>query len=50
MTFHDGKPVTVEDVIFSYQATMGDKSPMYKPFSTNIASIEKTGPEACASS
>ena len=46
MTFHDGKPVTVEDVIFSYQATMGDKSPMYKPFSTNIASIEKTGPDS----
>ena len=25
---------------------MGDKSPMYKPFSTNIASIEKTGPDS----
>ena len=43
MTWHDGKPVTVEDVIFSYQATSGDKAPMYKPFVTDIASIEKTG-------
>lgn len=45
MKWHDGKPVTAEDVIFSYQATMGDKAPMYKPFATNIASMEKTGPD-----
>ena len=44
MTWHDGKPVTVEDVIFSYAApAMGDKAPMYKPFVTDIASMEKTG-------
>jgi peptide/nickel transport system substrate-binding protein len=45
MKWHDGKPVTAEDVVFSYQATMGDKSPMYKPFSSNIASMEVTGPD-----
>ena len=44
MKWHDGKPVTAEDVVFSFQATMGDKSPMYKPFSSNIASMEVTGP------
>lgn len=46
MKWHDGKPVTVEDVVFSFQATMGEKSPMYKPFTTNIVSIEKTGPDS----
>ena len=40
-TWHDGKPVTVEDVIFSFEAPAGDKSPMYKPFVANIASMEK---------
>lgn len=39
--WHDGKPMTVEDVIFSFQAPAGDKSPMYKPFVANIASIDK---------
>ena len=43
MKWHDGKPVTVDDVIFSFQAPAGDKAPMYKPFVTDIAAIEKTG-------
>jgi len=43
MKWHDGKPVTAEDVIFSFEATMGDKAPMYKPFASNIASMEKIG-------
>ena len=43
MKWHDGKPVTVEDVIFSFEAPAGDKAPMYKPFVTDIATIEKTG-------
>ncbi|MBV8913610.1 MAG: hypothetical protein JOZ05_11300 [Acetobacteraceae bacterium] len=41
--WHDGKPVTVEDVVFSFEAPAGDKSPMYKPFVTNIARVEATG-------
>jgi peptide/nickel transport system substrate-binding protein len=40
-TWHDGKPMTADDVIYSFQAPAGDKSPMYKPFVSNIASIEK---------
>jgi peptide/nickel transport system substrate-binding protein len=44
MTWHDGKPLTIEDVIFSLEApAMGDKAPMYKPFVSDIASLEKTG-------
>jgi peptide/nickel transport system substrate-binding protein len=44
MKFHDGKPVTVDDVIFSYEAPMlTDKSPMFRPFVTDIDRIEKTG-------
>lgn len=44
MTWHDGKPVTIEDVIYSFEApAMGDKAPMYKPFVADIAKLEKTG-------
>jgi peptide/nickel transport system substrate-binding protein len=43
MKWHDGQPVTVEDVIFSFEAPAGDKAPMYKPFVTDIVAMEKTG-------
>lgn len=43
MTWHDGQPVTLDDVMFSFQAPATDKAPMYKPFVANIAGIEKTG-------
>ena len=36
-------PVTVDDVIFSFEAPAGDKAPMYKPFVTDIEAIEQTG-------
>ncbi len=43
-TWHDGKPVTVEDVLFSLQAPAnGNFSPMYKPFVINIAEASATG-------
>jgi peptide/nickel transport system substrate-binding protein len=41
MRFHDGTPVTLDDVIFSFMAPKGDKVPMYKPFVANIADIKK---------
>jgi peptide/nickel transport system substrate-binding protein len=41
MKWHDGKPVTADDVIFSYTAPLGDEVPMYKPFVRNIEKIEK---------
>ena len=45
MKWHDGKPVTAEDVKFSFEApNMGDEAPMYKPFVKNIDSVTVTGP------
>lgn len=42
--WHDGQPVTVEDVIFSFTAPgEGNMAPMYKPFVSNIASVTATG-------
>jgi peptide/nickel transport system substrate-binding protein len=39
-TWHDGKPLTPEDVVFSFMApATGDKSPMYKPFVANIKDV-----------
>jgi len=40
MKWHDGKPVTVEDVKFSFEAPLSGEVPMYKPFVNNIESIE----------
>ncbi len=41
MMWHDGQPVTVDDVVFSFEApAMGDEAPMYKPFVQGITSIE----------
>ena len=38
--WHDGKPLTADDVVFSFKApSMGDKSPMYKPFVANVADV-----------
>lgn len=41
MKWHDGRPVTADDVIFSFTAPMGDEVPMYKPFVTIVDKIEK---------
>ena len=39
--WHDGKPMTVDDVVFSFEApAMGNKSPMYKPFVANIKEVK----------
>src|SRR5215472_7887540 len=44
MKWSDGQPVTIQDAEFSLVApNIGDKSPMYKPFVQNIASVEVTG-------
>lgn len=43
MKWHDGKPVTIDDVIYSFEAPAGSKAPMYKPFVTDIAAMEKVG-------
>jgi peptide/nickel transport system substrate-binding protein len=41
MKWHDGQPVTADDLIFSFQAPAGEEAPMYKPFVSRIANIEK---------
>ncbi len=41
--FSDGSPVTVEDVIWSYQTIGTDGSPRYTGSWSNVESIEKTG-------
>lgn len=41
--WHDGTPLTRDDVIFSFLVPQGDKVPMYKPFVSNIAAIEPVG-------
>jgi peptide/nickel transport system substrate-binding protein len=46
MKWSDGQPVTIDDAAFSLEAPgYGDKSPMYKPFVRNIASVTITGPD-----
>ncbi|WP_288940248.1 extracellular solute-binding protein [uncultured Roseovarius sp.] len=44
--FSDGSPVTVADVIWSYE-TLGTKGhPRYRTFQDQVASIEQTGPRS----
>ena len=43
MEWHDGEPVTPQDVVFSFEAADGGEAPMYAPFTDNIASMEVTG-------
>jgi peptide/nickel transport system substrate-binding protein len=43
LTFHDGAPVTPEDIVFSFTTPQGDMVPMYKPFVTSIESITYEG-------
>lgn len=40
MKWHDGKPVTAEDVKFSFEAPMTGEVPMYKPFVSIIDKID----------
>lgn len=44
MKWHDGPPVTAEDVKFSFEAAVSGEAPMYKPFATNIDSIDIVDP------
>ncbi len=46
MKWHDGQPVTIDDVIFSFQAPMGEEVPMYKPFVTSIDKMEAKGADS----
>ena len=44
MKWSDGRPITIEDAVFSLVAPgISDKSPMFKPFVANIANVQATG-------
>src|SRR5690606_32096764 len=40
MMWHDGQPVTVEDVKFSFEAPNTGEAPMYAPFTSRVTNIE----------
>ncbi len=41
--FHDGEPIKVEDVIFSFNILRDEGSPLYRYYYANVSEIEKTG-------
>lgn len=43
MTFHDGKPVTLDDVVYSFEIASNEKAPMFRPFMSDVERMEKTG-------
>lgn len=40
MKWHDGEPLTAEDVKFSFDAAGGGEAPMYGPFTNNLDAVE----------
>jgi len=42
--WHDGKPVTVEDVIFTFNLLIKEGTPFYRFYYGSVASVAKTGP------
>ena len=44
--WHDGKPVTPEDVIFSFNALTTEGAPIYRYYYANVVKAEKVGPRA----
>ena len=41
--WHDGKPITVEDVIFSFNILRSKGRPFYRFYYGNVSRVEKTG-------
>jgi microcin C transport system substrate-binding protein len=44
--WHDGRPITPEDVIFTVEAFRGMVAPAYRRIGQSIARVEKTGPHS----
>jgi microcin C transport system substrate-binding protein len=42
--FHDGSPMTVEDVIWTFETLRTKGHPLYRSYYGAVASVEKTGP------
>jgi microcin C transport system substrate-binding protein len=41
--FHDGSPITADDVIFSFNALVTKGQPLYRVYYGNVAKVEKLG-------
>lgn len=41
--WHDGQPITVEDVIWTFETLRDKGAPFYRAYYGNIATVEKTG-------
>ena len=41
--FHDGSPITVEDVMFSFETLTTKGHPLYRLYYANVAKVEKLG-------
>ena len=45
--FHDGSPITADDVVFSFETLTGDKAhPRLRQYYYDVVKVEKTGPHA----
>ena len=42
--FHDGSPITVEDVLWTFETLRTKGHPLYRSYYAAVASVEKTGP------
>jgi microcin C transport system substrate-binding protein len=42
--WHDGKPVTPDDVVFSFETLRAKGQPFYRAYYGNVEKVEKTGP------
>ncbi|MBX7198283.1 MAG: extracellular solute-binding protein [Rhodospirillaceae bacterium] len=42
--FHDGTPVTADDVVFSFEQLMAKGAPLFQMYWGDVAKAEKTGP------
>lgn len=42
--WHDGKPVTADDVVFSFNTLREEGAPFYRYYYGSVAEVEKTGP------
>ena len=47
--FHDGSPITVEDVIWTFDALKTKGRPFYRSYYAQVIKAEKVGERRCAS-
>ncbi|ARN84645.1 extracellular solute-binding protein [Candidatus Nucleicultrix amoebiphila] len=43
ITFHDGSPITADDVIYSFNTLIQKGSPLYKSYYQTVKNVEKSG-------